>query len=70
MGTPFIEYVNTLKVEKACELLVTTNLSIIDIAMSVGFDDQSYFTKLFKKDTSMTPKQYRSANSSDKIEEL
>lgn len=59
MGISFTQYINDLRVARSCELLVTTNLSIIDISLSTGFDDQSYFTKVFKLGTGMTPKQYR-----------
>lgn len=48
MGVTFTDYLNSLKIEHSCELLVNTNLSIIDVSLSTGFDDQSYFTKVFK----------------------
>lgn len=41
-------------------LLVHTNLSVSEIACQLNFDDQSYFTKFFKRETGMTPLQYRS----------
>ena len=41
-------------------LLVHTNLSVSEIAGQLNFDDQSYFTKFFKRETGMTPLQYRS----------
>jgi len=63
MGISFTQYINNLRIARSCELLVTTNLSIIDISMTTGFDDQSYFTKVFKHETGMTPKQYRSSYS-------
>ncbi len=63
MGVTFTDYLNSLKVEHACHLLANTNLSIIDVSLSTGFDDQSYFTKVFKKAKGMTPKAYRSAKS-------
>lgn len=62
MGVTFTDYLNSLKVEHACKLLTETNLSIIDISLSTGFEDQSYFTKVFKKAKGMTPKLYRSEN--------
>lgn len=62
MGVTFTDYLNSLKVEHACKLLTETNLSIIDISLSTGFEDQSYFTKVFKKAKGVTPKMYRSAN--------
>ncbi len=62
MGITFTDYLNSLKIEHACQLLSGTNLSIIDVSLSTGFDDQSYFTKVFKKAKGMTPKAYRSAH--------
>lgn len=68
MGVTFTDYLNSLKIEHACHLLTETNLSIIDVSLSTGFDDQSYFTKVFKKAKGMTPKAYRAAHG--KTEEL
>ncbi|MGN0659128.1 MAG: helix-turn-helix domain-containing protein [Emergencia sp.] len=62
MGVTFTDYLNSLKIDHACHLLTETNLSIIDISLSTGFEDQSYFTKVFKKAKGMTPKAYRSAH--------
>ena len=62
MGVTITDYLNTLKIEHACNLLANTNLSIIDVSLSTGFDDQSYFTKVFKKAKGMTPKAYRAAH--------
>ena len=62
MGISFTHYLNRLRVEKACQLLTTTDQNIVDILLTVGFEDQSYFTKVFKKETGMTPRQYRNAN--------
>jgi AraC family transcriptional regulator, transcriptional activator of pobA len=43
-------------------LLVHTNLSISEIANQLNFEDQSYFTKFFKRETGLTPIQYRSCS--------
>ena len=59
MGITFTDYLNSLKIEHACQLLEHSNLSIIDVSLSTGFDDQSYFTKVFKKAKGLTPKAYR-----------
>lgn len=59
-GSSFKEYLNYIRIEKSKKLLTTTDSSILDIALSIGFEDQSYFTKVFKKYTGLTPKQYRS----------
>ncbi len=52
-------YIIGKKVEKAQELLKLTKLSINEIAYEVGFQDQLYFTRLFKKRTGMTPSNFR-----------
>lgn len=47
----FSEYLNKVQLEKAMELLLTTGESISEISANVGYSDQSYFTKVFKKHT-------------------
>lgn len=54
-----MDYVLSLRVQEAQRLLSTTSLSMSDISASVGFYDQSHFTKRFKKITGITPLQYR-----------
>ena len=58
-GTTFKDYLNLVRIEESKRLLSHTNYPILDIAVAVGFEDQSYFTKVFKKHTGLTPKQYR-----------
>ncbi len=58
-GSSFKEYLNYIRIEESKNLLTNTSYSIIDIAIAVGFENQSYFTKVFKKHTGLTPKQYR-----------
>lgn len=53
------DFLNTYRLERACVLLINTDLSITDIACSCGFYDASYFVKVFKKYKGMTPKKYR-----------
>lgn len=57
--TSFKEYLTMIRIEESKRLLANTSDSIIDIAVAVGFSDQSYFTKVFRKYTGITPKQYR-----------
>jgi AraC-like DNA-binding protein len=47
-------------VEKAGRMLIETNLSLSEIAGSCGFEDQSWFSKIFKTYTGMSPGKYRS----------
>lgn len=58
-GEGFNEYLNKVRLEKAMELLQTTDLSISQISTDVGYADQSYFTKVFKKWAGMSPSRYR-----------
>ena len=58
-GLSFKEYLNKVRIEESKILLLNTDFSIIDIAIAVGFEDQSYFSKVFKKYTGTTPKQFR-----------
>lgn len=59
MNLAFADYVNHTRIKESQYLLQTTNHSILDIAVSVGFNNQNYFTTIFKKTTGITPKQYR-----------
>ena len=63
MNLAFADYVNHTRIKESQYLLQTTNHSILDIAISVGFNNQNYFTTIFKKTTGITPKQYRMRSS-------
>lgn len=52
-------WIDILRIQRAKRLLSSTSLPIIDIAASVGVEDQSYFSRLFKKETGMTPSAFR-----------
>ncbi|MBQ9964640.1 MAG: helix-turn-helix transcriptional regulator [Clostridia bacterium] len=54
-----IDYLLHYRVEKAAAQLVSTSLSVTDIAMDCGFNDQSYFIRMFKRLKGVTPKQYQ-----------
>ncbi len=58
-GSSFREYLGQVRVEESKRLLTMTSYSLVDIAMAMGFSDQSYFSKVFKKYTGLSPKQYR-----------
>ena len=58
-GSTFINYLNSYKIEKSKELLKNPNLSLLDISLCVGFNNQSYFSTVFKKLTSKTPLEFR-----------
>ena len=52
-------YCNMLKINDAKNLLRDTELSVTDIAYDTGFDDVSYFMYTFRRETGITPLQYR-----------
>lgn len=58
-GVSFTSYVNKLKVERAKKLLKKTEMTLVDIALSLGFCSQSYFSSVFKKHVGISPKQFR-----------
>ena len=60
MGTTFVEYLTAKRMEKARELLRTSDLRSGEIALAVGYKDSHYFSFLFKKTQGCTPRDYRS----------
>ncbi|MBS6448026.1 MAG: AraC family transcriptional regulator [Clostridiales bacterium] len=62
MQTSFNSYLSEVRIEKSKILLLSNDLSIVEVSELVGFLDQSYFNKVFKKQTGMTPKKYRETN--------
>lgn len=58
-GMSFRAYLTARRIEEACRLIKYTKLSFTEIATRLCFHDQSHFTKAFKKQTGVTPKQYR-----------
>lgn len=58
-GENFIDYLTEIRVNKSKELLKDINLKIYDISQLVGYGSSRYFSKLFKNNTGITPKEYR-----------
>lgn len=59
VGIPISEYIQQMKIEEAKKLMTFAEHSLSDIHALLNFTDQSYFTKVFKKYTGITPKQFR-----------
>lgn len=58
-GVSFSQFLTGVRVEKAKDLLVHGSERLTDIALACGFEDQSYFTKVFKKVAGIAPLKYR-----------
>ena len=58
-----IAYINQIKIEQAEQLLLTTDLSIKQIADQLSFQNEKYFFRVFKKVTQTTPSKFRNSYS-------
>lgn len=63
MGMNMREYINQIRIEEAKRMLLTTNLSVSEVAGLAGYDNISYFSTVFRKHTGMTPVDWRNAGS-------
>ncbi|MFH1512408.1 MAG: response regulator [Bacillota bacterium] len=63
-GVTFTEYMTTLRIEKAKELLRDKQMRTSDVAASIGYNDPHYFSYLFKKYTDMSPRDFRKLSAS------
>lgn len=58
-GLTITQYLNGIKVQKGCELLIKTKDSITEIGFQCGFNSTMYFCRIFKQYMGITPKEYR-----------
>lgn len=58
-GLSIFEYLNKIKIDLACKLLLNTELNIVDISYDSGFNNLSHFNKQFRKFLGQTPSQFR-----------
>lgn len=61
-GQTINQYIQSVRIQKAKELLSGTDLKILEVAVRCGYPDSNYFTKLFRKTTGFLPSEYREAN--------
>jgi AraC-like DNA-binding protein len=59
VGSSIFEYLNKIKVEFACKLLMDPEIGIFDVCLDSGFNNISHFNKQFRKNTGVTPSEYR-----------
>jgi two-component system, response regulator YesN len=60
-GETFVEYVTRYRLDKAKELLASSQLKTYELAAQVGYNDPQYFSVIFKRHIGMTPKEFRAA---------
>ena len=53
------EYINSLRLTRAREILSSTDMTVTEAAFCCGFSDANYFTRLFKKETGISPREFR-----------
>jgi transcriptional regulator GlxA family with amidase domain len=58
-GESLVNYFNTLRLNRACELLRETNMKINQICYKVGIEDNYYFSRLFSQKMGVSPTEYR-----------
>lgn len=59
IGEGFVDYLNRIRIEHACDYLKQKYFKTYEIAYKVGFRDEKYFTRVFKKIMGMTPSEYK-----------
>ena len=66
-GTNFVTYLNSHRISVSKRLLMDNSIDIADISYLVGYEDQSYFTKSFKKMTGITPGKFRESRGQTRL---
>jgi len=59
LGCSSISYINNVRIEKSKDLLFNLSIPLTDVSSLMGFEEQSYYTKIFKKMIYMTPGEFR-----------
>ena len=66
-GIGYKKYLTNIRIEKACALLNNTNKKVYEIATLVGYDNYSSFVKIFKRETGVSPQDYRLTGARKKV---
>ena len=61
MGMSIVEYINRRRVSRAEVMLIDMQISVKDVAFSVGFSDPMYFSRVFKRLNGITPTKFKAA---------
>ena len=70
MKTSFNDYVNQVRINESMKLLATTDMSITEIALAMGFSTTSYYIHVFKKLKSISPNKFRKLFRSNQLSEI
>jgi YesN/AraC family two-component response regulator len=62
MGITVIDYLTSVRIERAKQLLLATDQNCTEICFQVGYNNQSYFTRIFKDLVGMPPREFRARN--------
>ena len=65
-----MEYLNSLRIQKAMDLLKTTNDLVVDVCFESGFKNVNHFNRTFKSMVGVSPMQYRKSNRKKKEDSL
>lgn len=68
MGISLINYLNTVKIRAACDMIQKRMGSMTDIALRCGFNSSAYFCKVFKQETGLSPREYKALHVLSPIE--
>jgi AraC-like DNA-binding protein len=69
-GKTFTQFIRRYRIEKAKPLLRETSLRVYEIAEAVGFTNQYYFCRAFRREVGFTPSDYRAADESSPLEQM
>jgi YesN/AraC family two-component response regulator len=61
LNITFIDYINFLRIEKSKELIKSSEITMTEVALKVGYNNDQSFTRYFKKYEGITPGQYRNS---------
>jgi transcriptional regulator GlxA family with amidase domain len=61
-GMTFVQYVNRQRIQRACELLINTNVSVTDVCFRVGYKNLSSFDRQFQVQKGISPRRFRRAH--------
>ena len=66
VGMTPVDFIRQLRMQRAIDLVSHSTMRVSEIAFAVGFNDQRYFSRVFKKETGLSPSEYRQTQSEEK----